>query len=176
MGMTDDIFQKRVEWILHLGILFVNIPITSTSLFLDTYHQSPIGFCYCAKAVGCEDNSHTTSNISSNKSHEECTKGEHTDLFLFFGGMAIHTIIILGILACLLVINLQMSNDSQAKHRNRKKQTHKFELDGVGGNEIKNLSRNDRKEPVSQAVLYGASCCVIFVIPSIALVHSYTLA
>ena len=96
--MSDDTLSKRVEWILHLGIVLINLPLTTSALALDTYHPSPVGFCYYAEyPTGCRN--------PGNEFFGQCTKGKHRDFFAFFGGMVLPSISFLGIVVCSLLLS-----------------------------------------------------------------------
>ena len=94
--MADDAFRHRVEWMLHLAVFLVNLPISITGLVLDSFHVSRVGICYYSEyPPGCK--------TVGNEYYGRCEKGLHSHNFLM--QYLIPVISFLGILLCAAILS-----------------------------------------------------------------------
>ena len=98
LRMSDDTFRHRVDWMLHLAVFLVNLPISITGLILDSFHVSRFGICYYKEyPPGC-------GNIG-NEYYGRCEKGLHSDKYFLLAGFLISTISFLEILLCAAILS-----------------------------------------------------------------------
>ena len=94
--MADDTFRHRVEWMLHLAVFLVNLPISITGLVLDSFHATRLGICYYSVfPSGCK--------TVGNEYYGKCERGLHSDNFLL--QYLIPAISFLGIFLCAAILS-----------------------------------------------------------------------
>lgn len=182
-GMSDDQFYRKIEKVMHAGIISFNILVGIISLGTNTYNASPLaGFCYfAALPQGC--------NYPGSENYGQCVRGKHSFVFIFTSTIIPPSLSLIGITLTTISICMHAAKQrrefrsfvpSEVKDRalalegnsanstvGRHTSNRNFYDKDEHETEAQFLSRLYVNESVKQSCLYVGGFTVIYIVPLI---------